>query len=233
MSKQPRLDVLDRQRFAEQRIIEQIDLPPPTGNWPHAHQACISRASSGDMAGAVIAVGSSVFMVTDILCCARTSAMRVQPRSERHHDPARPRCPAFRAGEHIVDVFQAFFVNVRLHFFRRRRMRSPRRGPYECQRSIRANVMRLSTTSKIGVAKSPGGNPTRLIVPLRRTSCNDWAKADGETAVTSTPMRARRRSASRPCAAASDARGIDGDSRHPIGVPKGELLPRSRPNATT
>jgi hypothetical protein len=29
-------------------------------------------------------------------------------------------------------------------------------------------VMRLSTTSKIGVAKSPGGRPTRLTVPRRR-----------------------------------------------------------------
>jgi hypothetical protein len=30
-------------------------------------------------------------------------------------------------------------------------------------------VIRFSTTSKIGVAKSPGGKPRRLTVPFRRT----------------------------------------------------------------
>ena len=48
-------------------------------------------------------------------------------------------------------------------------------------------VIRFSTTSKIGVAKSPGGRPTRLTVPRRRAMWIACANAGGETAVTSTP----------------------------------------------
>jgi hypothetical protein len=53
-------------------------------------------------------------------------------------------------------------------------------------------VIRFRTTSKIGVGKSPGGRPTRLTVPLRRTIRSAWAKAAGDTAVTSTPCAAAR-----------------------------------------
>ena len=48
-------------------------------------------------------------------------------------------------------------------------------------------VIRLSTTSKMGVWNSPGGRPTRLMVPFRRTIFSACANAGGETAVTSTP----------------------------------------------
>jgi two-component system response regulator FixJ len=53
-------------------------------------------------------------------------------------------------------------------------------------------VIRLSTTSKIGVGNSPGGRPTRLTVPLRRTKRSACEKAYGETAVTRTPWAPRR-----------------------------------------
>lgn len=45
----------------------------------------------------------------------------------------------------------------------------------------------LSTTSKIGVGKSPGGRPTRAMVPPRRAMPMAWPKALLDTAVTSTP----------------------------------------------
>src|SRR5271157_1851222 len=53
-------------------------------------------------------------------------------------------------------------------------------------------VIRPSTTSKIGVAKSPGGRPTRATVPLRRTMCIASVNAGGDTAVTSTPCTSPR-----------------------------------------
>jgi hypothetical protein len=48
-------------------------------------------------------------------------------------------------------------------------------------------LMALSTTSKIGVGKSPGGRPTRATVPCRRAMPMAWPKAALDTAVTSTP----------------------------------------------
>jgi hypothetical protein len=53
-------------------------------------------------------------------------------------------------------------------------------------------VMRFMTTSKMGVRNSPGGRPTRLMVPFRRTILSACANAGGETAVTSTPWARRR-----------------------------------------
>lgn len=48
-------------------------------------------------------------------------------------------------------------------------------------------VMRLRTTSKIGVAKSPGGRPTSAHVPRGRSIPIDCRKASLDAAVTSTP----------------------------------------------
>ena len=47
-------------------------------------------------------------------------------------------------------------------------------------------VRPLSTMSKIGAGKSPGGRPLNTIVPPRRTMPIAWPNAAGCTAVTST-----------------------------------------------
>src|SRR5262249_30292031 len=85
-------------------------------------------------------------------------------------------------------------------------------------------VIRFMTTSKIGVWNSPGGSPTRLTVPLRRTSLSGCANAAGDTAVASTPSAppaasfatcARRAGRSAVHAPRAPRRG--GEARFPLG----------------
>ena len=73
--------------------------------------------------------------------------------------------------EHLVDVVQVRFVNFRPDLALGGEcdgFREVLSAAYDEPRI----VTRFITTSKIGVPNSPGGRPTRLTVPLRRTIFN-------------------------------------------------------------